>query len=301
MTKKVLEINGLSKRYGRILAVNDLSVSVEKGQIFGILGPNGSGKTTTLGMVMGIIRPNQGTYKWFEEGSDARLLKRIGTLLETPNFYPYISAIENLAIVAHIKKKPKANLEELLQLVGLADRRNSKFKTYSLGMKQRLAIAAVLIGDPEVLIFDEPTNGLDPEGIKEVRELLIQIGQRGKSIIMASHILDEVEKVCSHVGILKKGNLLATGTVGSIISSNPTIELASEDIDQLQRELGDLDLVEDLKISNGKLIISVEDTVTAEQINRWAFNKGIVLTHLVKKQKSLEEEFLEITRELKEK
>ena len=217
----VLQIQNLTKNYGAITAVNQLSLSIKSGEIYGLLGPNGSGKTTTLGMILGIIEPDSGTYNWFDgkdKEDDSR--KRIGTLLETPNFYPYMNAMKNLEIVAHIKKAKDVPYQELLELVNLYHRRTHPFKNYSLGMKQRLAIAAAMIGNPDVLIFDEPTNGLDPQGIAEVRHTINKIAKQGKTIIMASHILDEVEKICSHVAIIKNGNLLATGTVGSIISND---------------------------------------------------------------------------------
>ncbi|MEM7106348.1 MAG: ATP-binding cassette domain-containing protein [Bacteroidota bacterium] len=293
---KVLETNRLSKSYGKIKAVTGLDLTVEPGQVYGILGPNGSGKTTTLGMIMGIIHQDDGGFSWFEEGSGSRLRKRIGTLLETPNFYPYLSAVKNLKIVAHIKKDRTSDIGELLQLVNLYDRKDSAFKTYSLGMKQRLAIAAALIGDPDVLIFDEPTNGLDPEGIKEVRELLLKIAQRGKTIIMASHILDEVEKVCTHVAIIKKGKLLATGSVGAIINAKPTVEIAAKDLKSLEAAVTAHAEVDSVTVDNGKIILTLSENYSTGDLNKWAYDNGYLLTHLVERQKSLEEEFLEITR-----
>src|SRR5690606_17499858 len=202
----VLTIQNLSKNYGKIKAICNLSFTVEKGNIYGILGPNGSGKTTTLGIILGITKNDAGSFNWFDglKGKDAR--QKIGALLETPNFYPYLNADENLAIIAHIKKMNRHRFDDLLSLVDLTQRRHSPFRTYSLGMKQRLAIAASMVGDPEVLIFDEPTNGLDPLGIAEVRNVIVKIARQGKTILMASHILDEVEKICSHVAILKQGS-----------------------------------------------------------------------------------------------
>lgn len=293
----VLEINGLTKHYGAIKAVHQLNLKVEKGQIFGILGPNGSGKTTTLGMIMGIIQPKAGFYQWFEGMPETQARKKIGTLLETPNFYPFMSAVQNLKIVAHIKKVKNPKIEQHLKMVRLFSRKDHAFKTYSLGMKQRLAIAAGLIGDPEILIFDEPTNGLDPEGIAEVRQLILEIANQGKTIIMASHILDEVEKICSHVAIIKRGNLLTSGSVESIINAQPTIEIASQDLQALHQAISGKPGVLDLVTQTEKLIVTLDDDHGPEYLNELAHQSGIFLHHLFLKKKSLEEEFLDITRD----
>lgn len=293
----VLEISNLTKKYGKVTAVNNLSLSVQKGSIFGILGPNGSGKTTTLGVVTGITQPDNGSYSWFEgayEGDKAR--QRIGTLLETPNFYPYLDAVKNLEIIAHIKKVKNPKIEALLDLVSLLDRKKSAFKTYSLGMKQRLAIAGAMIGDPDVLIFDEPTNGLDPQGIAEVRNTIKTIAAMDKTILMASHILDEVEKTCSHVAIIKYGHLLASGTVGAIINDDATVEVSASDLDGLYDALHSIDRIKRIDRHEKILELSVYKDFNTGELNRLAHAKGIVLTHLVKRQKSLESEFLEITK-----
>lgn len=293
----ILSINNLSKNYGRLKAVKNLSLNIEEGMIFGFLGPNGSGKTTTLGMVLDIIRPTSGSYEWFGgryEADDAR--KRIGTLLETPNFFPYMSAVQNLEIIAHIRRVENPRIEEHLETVGLLNRRKSKFKTFSLGMKQRLAIAAALIGDPEVLIFDEPTNGLDPQGIAEVREIIIQVAGSGKTIIMASHILHEVERICSHVAIIKQGELLATGTVGAIISDDVTIEVGAEDLDLLKSVYRGVSGLKGMDVKDGILVLSVNKDISAAELNKLAMERGVVLSYLNKKTKSLEAEFLEITK-----
>ena len=291
----VLSIHGLSKRYGKIKAVNNLSLEVEKGMTYGILGPNGSGKTTTLGMILGIIQADKGTYKWFDEVPSSAQRIKVGALLETPNFYPYLNAVDNLKILAHIKRVDDTGIEELLKLVNLHHRRFSKFKTYSLGMKQRLAIAGAMIGDPEVLIFDEPTNGLDPQGIAEVRDTLQHIASLGKTIIMASHILDEVEKVCSHVAIIKNGQLLASGTVGSIIHDDFLVEVAANDMNKLKAAFIDFPTLRKIEEKDGKFILSLKENVEAGTINQYAFSKDITLSHLSVIQKSLEAEFLEIT------
>lgn len=292
----VLKIQHLTKQYGSITAVNNLSLEIKTGEVYGLLGPNGSGKTTTLGMILGIIQRDNGSYQWFDgqyQEHDAR--KRIGTLLETPNFYPYMNAVQNLEIVAHIKKVTAPKIDELLALVSLLHRKDAPFKTYSLGMKQRLAIASALIGDPEVLIFDEPTNGLDPQGIAEVRHIIRKIASQGKTIIMASHILDEVEKICSHVAIIKNGDLLAAGTVGSIISNDIQIEISCEDNSQLNDLFNNHPKVRKVTMDENKVILLADETLMASEINRICFQNAIILTHLVVKKKSLEAEFLELT------
>lgn len=291
----VLKISGLSKTYGRITALKDLNLEIEAGNVYGLLGPNGSGKTTTLGIILGILQQNEGTFEWFDGKYGEKHRLRIGAILETPNFYPYLNADENLEIVRHIKKDDSSDFDELLTLVNLKDRRKSRFSTYSLGMKQRLAIAATLIGNPDVLIFDEPTNGLDPQGIAEVRDILKKIADRGKTVIMASHILDEVEKICSHVAIIKKGQLLATGPVGSIINSDITVELAAADMDKLKAFLGTLSIVKRLEQKVKTIEIGIDQYIDHADINRMAFEQGILLTHFVARKKRLETEFLEIT------
>ncbi len=292
---KILQIEGLTKRYGSITAINNLNLEIEAGSVYGILGPNGSGKTTTLGIVLGITKPDSGSFTWFDGnyGQDERL--HIGALLETPNFYPYLSPVKNLEITAHIKRVSAPKIESILELVNLAQRRDSAFSTFSFGMKQRLAIGAALVGDPEVLIFDEPTNGLDPQGIAEVREIIHRIAAEGKTIIMASHILDEVEKVCSHVAIIKKGRLLANGEVGAILSNDRQVEIASDNLARLREMLATYPGVNNITEKNKLLHLMVSPTMTAAELNKLAFDNGLILNHLSMKAKSLESEFLEIT------
>ncbi len=291
----VLEIRGLSKKYGRITALSNLDLTIEAGNVYGLLGPNGSGKTTTLGIILGILAKDSGSYVWFDGHYGDKHRMKIGSILETPNFYPYLNADENLEIVRHIKKAPGTDFGHLLELVNLKERRKSKFSTYSLGMKQRLAIAATLIGEPEVLIFDEPTNGLDPQGIAEVRDILKGIASTGKTVLMASHILDEVEKICTHVAIIKKGKLLASGSVGSIINNDITLEIACEDMESLTSLLSGLPMVKKMEIRDRIIEASLAQDADYSQINRLAFEKGLVLTHLVARKRKLETEFLEIT------
>lgn len=291
----VLTIEGLTKRYGKITAVDGLNLEVEKGMSFGILGPNGSGKTTTLGIVLGIIHQTAGGFAWFGGRYGEWHRHHIGALLETPNFYPYLNAVDNLRLIAHIRRVKEPRIDYLLELVNLYRRRHSKFRTFSLGMKQRLAIAAAMVGDPEVLIFDEPTNGLDPQGIAEVRQTLKEIAGMGKTIIMASHILDEVEKVCSHVAIIKDGRLLASGTVGAIISDDMLVEVAAEDLAALKAAMGQYPAVRRIDEEEQKLILYLSEEVPPAELNRMAFEQGLALSHLRVVKKSLESEFLEIT------
>ncbi len=291
----VLQINGLTKRYGAITAVNNLSLQIEAGNVYGLLGPNGSGKTTTLGAVLGIIQPDSGSFTWFGGMYGDQERMHIGSLLETPNFYPYLSPVKNLEITAHIKRIAEPRIDDILEIVNLSQRKDSAFSTFSYGMKQRLAIAAALIGDPEVLIFDEPTNGLDPQGIAEVREIIQRIAGEGKTIIMASHILDEVEKVCSHVAIIKRGTLLASGEVGAILSNDRQVDIATEDLSRLREVLSGFPGVNHISEKGKFLQLQVDPTLTAAQLNKIAFEKGLVVSHLVMKPKSLETEFLEIT------
>ncbi len=292
----VLTIKDLTKVYGSVVALAGLDLTVEKGQIFGLVGPNGSGKTTLLGIILDVLHPSAGSFTWFDGVEGSHVRRRIGAFLETPNFYPYLNADQNLSLVASFKGVSKPPLDNLLELVQLKERRCSRFKTYSLGMKQRLALAACLVGDPEVLILDEPTNGLDPEGMVEVREIIQKIAAQGKTIIMASHILDEVERICSHVAIIKNGKLLATGAIGSILSNRPTVEVGAGDGEKLFQFLSGLSLVKKITRRDNRLLLELEPGTNHAELNRLSCEHGIVLDHLVLKRQSLEVEFLEITR-----
>ena len=292
----VLEINNLTKRYGKITALDNLNLTIEPGNVYGILGPNGSGKTTTLATILDILKADSGTYEWFNGAYGDHYRLKIGSILETPNFYPYMNATQNLEVVSQIKNASNVNYDELLELVNLAHRKKSPFRAYSLGMKQRLAIAATLIGEPEVLIFDEPTNGLDPQGIAEVRSILKRIAGQGNSVIMASHILDEVEKICSHVAIIKNGKLLATGPVGAILSNDVTIEIASSDMNQLETVLKTKSYVTQVLPISDWLECTVDESVDITSFSREMYDSGITPTRLVARKRRLEEEFLEITK-----
>ena len=299
MSEIVLEINQLQKNYKDVQALKSLSFNVHRGEVFGILGPNGSGKTTTLGILLGVLNSDKGSFSWFNNGQKDENRLRIGALLETPNFYPYLSAVENLKIVARIKNmaNPQNRIDEVLKSVQLYERRNSKFRTYSLGMKQRLAIASSMLNDPEILVLDEPTNGLDPEGIAEIRNLIKSISLQGKTIIIASHILDEIEKVCTNVAILRKGELLRIGLLSDIMSHDQIISVSSEDNILLKKVAESMEGVSYLREDkDGATLLKVDSTIGTAQLNRLFFDKGITLSQLKSFQQTLEETFLEIVK-----
>lgn len=294
MTDIVLSINGLTKHYGSITAVDHLDLQIERGSVFGILGPNGSGKTTTLGMLLDVVRPNSGTFSWFGGLPEKTQRKRIGAILEVPLFYPYLTGRQNLKLISDIKGLPGNDLDEALETVGLGERKHSRFRTYSLGMKQRLAIAATLIGQPEVLILDEPTNGLDPLGIAEIRDIILKVAAKGITIILASHILDEVQKTCTHVAVLEKGKKLFAGPVSQVLNDASWVELSAENMQALQVALKNSGFIENIQEEGDKYIIKLGKPISQADLNRHFFNLGIVLTHLAVRKKSLEKYFMEL-------
>ncbi len=292
----MLSIRGLTKNFGRLCAVNNLNLEVNRGEVFGMLGPNGSGKTTTLGMLMGVINPTAGDFSWFGQPPTNQIRKKIGAVLEHPIFYPYLSGQKNLELMAMIKEAPVSNIPKVLELVELSTRKDDKYKTYSLGMKQRLAIASALLNDPIVLILDEPTNGLDPMGIAEIREIIKKIAQDGKTIILASHLLDEVQKVCSHFAVLRRGNLVHAGPVDAVGHGEETVEVVAFHDDLgviLENFPGSLGV----KKEQQHFVVKMKDNFHSQDINRYLFEKGIVATHLLTQKKSLEKQFLEILAE----
>lgn len=293
----ILSIQNLNKRYGKIHAVNNLTFDIEKGSVFGILGPNGSGKTTTLSIILGVVASDSGSFSWFGEAPSPESRKRIGAILEHPIFYPYMSAENNLKIIADIKGVDPGDIERVLKTVELYDRKDSKFKTYSYGMKQRLAIAGALLGNPEVLIFDEPTNGLDPKGIAAIRELIIKVAKQGITIILASHLLDEVQKTCSHVLVLNKGQKLFVGKTDEVLNVADTIEIASGDLEQLQFDLRNIDFVSNVKSEGDILTLVIHKGKTVYDLNKILIKSGIIVTHLAKRKQSLEKQFLELLNE----
>ena len=293
--EQILSINGISKAYGKIQALRDVSFQVPPGSVFGILGPNGSGKTTMLGILLNVLKADAGTFSWLGGVQQDEARRQIGSLLETPNFYHYMSAWDNLGVAAAIKQRGQDDRERVLQKVGLLERKHSKFQTYSLGMKQRLAIGSALLANPRVLVFDEPTNGLDPAGIAEIRELIRRLNSEGITIIMASHLLDEVEKVCTHVAILKQGELLLTGDVNEVLRSEDQVEIKAKDMAALNDAITAMPGIHKVLQVNGSLQLSCDAGVVPAQVNEYCMSKGIVLSHLALKKKSLETKFMELT------
>ena len=293
----ILTINNLYKRYGSVQALKNITFEIKKGNVYGILGPNGSGKSTTLGIVLNVVNKTSGEYSWFGGSMKTHeALKKVGAIIERPNFYPYMTAQENLKLVCKIKNIDYSKIEEKLELVGLNERKDSKFNTFSLGMKQRLAIASALLNDPEILILDEPTNGLDPQGIHQIRDIIKQIAAKGTTILLASHLLDEVEKVCTHVLVLRKGEILYSGLVDGMSSNEGFFELQADDNEILATVLKTHTAVESVKIIDGKVFVYLKNALEAKDLNQFLFSKNISLSHLVKRKNSLEEQFLELTK-----
>ena len=296
----ILNVNELTKKFGHITAVNQLSFSIEKGNIYGMLGPNGSGKSTTLGMILNVVNPTGGNFSWFGgTQSTYQALKRVGAIIERPNFYPFMTAAQNLRLVCRIKEVPQSKIEEKLELVDLLDRKHDKFKTYSVGMKQRLAIASALLNDPEILILDEPTNGLDPKGIAKVRDIIFKIAAKGTTILLASHLLDEVEKVCSHVLVLQKGKQIYFGPVTALTTDHGYFELDATDDAALLEALEENKYIKTVERQGTLILAFPNKALEIETLSKALTSKGIVLTHLAKKHKSLEEQFLILTKKNK--
>ena len=294
---EILSVLHLDKKFRRIHAVKDISFSVQKGNVYGILGPNGSGKSTTLGLLLGTINPSGGKWTWFSKpGTTNETLFKIGAIIEHPNFYSYLSAEQNLKIVANIKKIGYNQIDEKLALVGLLARKKDRFSTFSLGMKQRLAIAAAMLANPEVLILDEPTNGLDPEGIIQIRELIKKIAQTGTTILLASHLLDEVEKVCSHVIILKEGKSLFCGRVEELLSPFGILEIGSHDLKELSSYFVEFPAFGKYKQVGNAFEIELKEAIDPAAVNAFFMKKGVVLTHLLKRNQKLEQQFIDLTR-----
>jgi len=294
MAEIILEAKGLIKHYGALRAVDKLSFSVERGSVFGVLGPNGSGKSTTLGILTKVINSTAGSFSWFGQPENVNNTKRLGTLLERPNFYGYMNAEDNLKVVAEIRGVDSAQIPDILKIMDLYERRKGRFKTYSFGMQQRLAIGSALLGDPEVLILDEPTNGLDPEGIAEIRKMIIDIAKHGKTIILASHLLDEVQKVCSDVLILRKGIKIYTGDIHGFGQTTSAIELVAPNMLQLKEVALTHPRIKSVDMEDNMLIATMEGEYDASEINAYLMEYGVSLSHLNTRQISLETQFLDL-------
>lgn len=292
-----LHIEDLTKHYGRVKAVQNLNLTVKPGEVYGILGPNGSGKTTTLGMILDVIAPTSGSYQWFDGEDQVKSRQKIGSILETPCFYTYMTAVQNLRVAAHIKECSFDRIDEVLKRVNLYERKDYPFKTFSLGMKQRLSIAAALLANPPVLILDEPTNGLDPQGIAEVRSLIKDIAEEGKTIIIASHLLDEVQKVCTHFCVMRKGEKLHDGSVADILGETNyvSVDSRSENLKEVVSRFDGFRGME--KDDNSGLLIELKDGFSSADLNSYCFSQGLTLSKVDPKTKSLEEEFLKILSE----
>ena len=293
----ILSLKNLDKKYGKVHAVNNLSFDIQKGNVYGILGPNGSGKSTTLGIILNVVNRTSGEFSWFDgKLSTHEALKKVGAIIERPNFYPYMTAVQNLNLICKIKGVSSDKIDEKLKIVNLFERRDSKFRTYSLGMKQRLAIASALLNDPEILILDEPTNGLDPQGIHEIRQIIKKIAANGTTILLASHLLDEVEKVCSHVVVIRKGIKLYIGRVDEMTASNGLLELKVDvNEEKLIALLETHEAISKVTKEQETVIATLGKEITATEINKFLFEKGFVLSHLVKRKPSLEQQFLDLT------
>jgi len=299
----IIETEGLSKRYtalrgGGTLAVDELSVQVEAGQVYGFLGPNGSGKTTTIGMLLGIINPTGGSFRLFGGETPAELhaaRQRIGATLEYPNFYPYLSCRDNLRVVARVKGSDEADIAEGLESGGLASRRKTKFKACSLGMKQRLALAATMIGDPELIILDEPANGLDPAGQREIRDIIRELASRGKTIFLSSHMLHEVERTCTHVAIIETGRLVREGSVDELTSARTVAAVGADgDVETLRQVVSEFDGAGHSRVEDGRVLVQIGGAGLSE-LNRFLAGRGIYASHLSLERQSLEDAFMEIT------
>lgn len=290
----ILTTSTLSKNYGAIKAVNNLDLQISSGQVYGILGPNGSGKTTTLGMILGIINPSSGKFHWFDNTPLRNALFRIGSIIELPTFYPYLNAVQNLKIITRIKGTGNDNIIPILEKVGLSERSKSSFKTYSLGMKQRLALAAALVTEPDVLVLDEPTNGMDPQGIADIRNLILEVASGGTTIFLASHLLDEVQKICSHVAVLEKGKKIFDGPVDKILEGEEQIEIWAEDPELLQQLLSEFKGIEDLTKMRDKFIIKLLPGPSKKDLHKYLIEKGVYPTHFMTRTGTLESKFLEL-------
>lgn len=293
----VVEARGLTKRYKEVVAVDGVTFAVERGQVFGFLGPNGSGKTTTIAMLLGIARPTAGSFSIFDASTPAELLAaraRTGATLETPNFYPYLSGRDNLRIIANVKKVDRTRMEECLDIVGLRARAKHRFKTYSLGMKQRLAIAATMLADPELIVLDEPANGLDPQGMRGIRHVIRAMAEQGKTIFLSSHLLWEVERTCSHVSIIRNGRIMKTGSVSDIVAGDKNVVVKANDLERLLAVMLDFPEASAARISDDAVVARL-DSGDMETLSRYLASHDVHPSHLAAESQTLEDVFMEFT------
>jgi ABC-2 type transport system ATP-binding protein len=293
----IVETHSLSKRYGSgVLAVDSVDMSVRRGEVYGFLGPNGAGKTTTLRMLVGLIRPTSGTATVAGHApGDPKGLSRIGSLIESPGFYPYLSGRENLKVVADLAGVDLRRVEEVLDIVELTGRARRKFGTYSTGMKQRLGVAAALLKDPELLILDEPTNGLDPQGMAEMRKLIKDIGRGDRTVLLSSHLLGEVEQICDRVGVISNGKLVRQSTVQQLLGEEGVL-VRAQPVEQAQHILAKMFGPEAISRQDGAIHVRIKPE-RSDEINRQLVGAGIGVSELRPFERSLEEVFFQLTGE----
>jgi ABC-type multidrug transport system ATPase subunit len=296
----VIETSGLTKRYGgRIIAVDRLALRVRRGEVYGFLGPNGAGKTTTLRMLLGLVRPTSGSALVLGAAPGSpEALARVGALVESPSLYPFLSGGDNLRVLARHARVPESRVDAVLEEVELTDRASDRFATYSLGMKQRLGVAAALLKDPELLILDEPTNGMDPAGMAEMRTFIRGLGRGRRTVLLSSHLMTEVEQICDRVGVIRRGSLVGEGTVAEL-RGRETLRVRAEPAAAAERLLGTLPAVEHVTVADGGFHIAA-DPAAASAINRALVEAGIAVSELRREQASLEEVFLELTQSTEE-
>jgi ABC-2 type transport system ATP-binding protein len=293
----VVRAEGLTKRYGEHAAVSNVSFDVRRGDVFGFLGPNGSGKSTTIGMMLGLVQPSSGAIELFGLGSERRSegLARVGAIIESPAFYPYLSGRDNLKALAHLRPEvTNARIDEVLETVGLRDAASKKYVNYSLGMKQRLGIGWTLLHDPELLVLDEPTNGLDPAGMQEVRHLILKLANEGKTIFISSHLLNEVEQVCDQVAIIQRGRIIATGPVAEIVGAGARLLVRTDALQQALEVVRKIGGVERAEIHGYDLSI-VAPSIRPAAINAALVEAGVAVDELRMSRDTLEAAFLELT------
>jgi ABC-2 type transport system ATP-binding protein len=294
----VLRINGLSKRFGKLEAVKNLNLELRRGEVFGFLGPNGAGKSTTVGMILGLIAPTAGSIELFgvkQNGNRWAALRRIGAIIEEPAFYPYLSGRDNLQVLAKsIGDISKNKIPEVLERVGLSERAGDQYGHYSMGMKQRLGIASTLLRDPELIILDEPTNGLDPAGTKEIRDLIPQLAHESRAILLCSHLLHEVEMICNHVAIIKQGVVIADAPIKELLSHGNRLQIRVNDTEKAAAILRNLPWIKSVGKEGDYLVADVPQDRSAE-VNRALMEKGIMVAELFNRSTSLENVFLQLT------
>lgn len=300
---KVIETESLTKRYSGglrgdpTMAVDHISFEVESGQVFGFLGPNGSGKTTTIGMLLGIISPTAGSFRLFGGSSPGDLhaaRQRIGATLEYPNFYPYLSCRDNLTLVARVKGYDSSDVDRALDVVGLAARQKTRFKGCSLGMKQRLALAATMLADPELIILDEPANGLDPAGHREIRQIILELADRGKTIFLSSHLLHEVERTCTHVAIIESGKLIRQASVSDLTSGSTVVAVRADTELETLRHAAAKFPGASARVAEDRVLVELTEGDPAG-LNRFLAAAGIHVSHLAVERLSLEDAFMQLT------